>query len=192
MLRPGGYLELSVLDIDMLNMGNRARRAVRQLKMEMQGQDAGVSLKPISDLMQKLVGRRGFENLNRCIVGVPAAGCIPGSRDESSPAGDSSASSDEKSVRFADARKSVPSFTNLLNDESKEGDENITKMVARVGQWWYSRCYETAVLPNGDPAKSIWADEALMRECEKRGTSLRLMVCFAQKPECAVRRTISV
>ncbi len=33
-LRPGGYLEFSVLDMDLVNMGNRARRAVRGLKIE--------------------------------------------------------------------------------------------------------------------------------------------------------------
>ena len=77
----------------------------------------------------------------------------------------------------------------------------MTRMVARVSRWWYSRCYESAVLARehgvgaaggaADLSASIWADEELLGECERRGTTLRLMVCFAQKPECAVRRTIS-
>ncbi|KAL8870463.1 MAG: hypothetical protein Q9174_003501, partial [Haloplaca sp. 1 TL-2023] len=35
-LRPGGFLEVSILDLDMVNMGNRCRRAVRGLKTKMQ------------------------------------------------------------------------------------------------------------------------------------------------------------
>lgn len=196
-LRPGGYLELSVLDIDMLNMGNRARRAVRHLKMEMAAQDPGVTLKPLSDTMQRLLGRRGFENLQRCLVGIPAAGGIPGSREESVGSnserkGSSTSATTNTATTQIEVDNNMPSFSDLLRDQSQDGDEGITKMVARVGRWWYSRCYESLVLPNGDVSKSIWSDEALRRECEKRGTSLRLMVCCAQKPDCPVRRTISV
>lgn len=48
-LRPGGYIEFSVLDLDLVNMGNRARRAVRGLKMKMQEMDESISLRNISD-----------------------------------------------------------------------------------------------------------------------------------------------
>ena len=81
-------------------------------------------------------------------------------------------------------------------------DNGIADMVARVGRWWYSRCYESVVLPEaGEPGASnsgtmletsIWRDEALVRECEKRGTSFRLLIGYAQKPEVGVRRTVSV
>jgi hypothetical protein len=191
-LRPGGYLEISVLDIDMLNMGTRARSALRGLKMQMQGEDQNVSLKPISDTIQRLLGRRGFENLNRCMVGVPAAGRIPGSREEDSECDPNSASVESSNSSSRAKDDTIPSFSDLIRGQSQDGDEGITKMVARVGRWWYSRCYESLVLPGGDISKSIWTDESLIRECEKRGTSLRLMVCFAQKPDCPVRRTISV
>src|SRR5204863_7075677 len=30
-LRPGGYLEMTIMDLDMVNMGNRTRKAVRKL-----------------------------------------------------------------------------------------------------------------------------------------------------------------
>ncbi|EON63181.1 hypothetical protein W97_02408 [Coniosporium apollinis CBS 100218] len=175
-LRPGGYLEISVLDLDLLNMGNRARRAVRALKVKMQVADPAVSLKPMSDNLQHILGRRGFENLNRCMVGIPAAGKIRDSSDGTQQEPDTN-------------------FTDLLRDKSggdADSDEGITKMVARVGRWWYSRCYESAVLPNGDLKESIWADEALVRECEKRATSFRLLICYAQKPAVLVRRTVSV
>ena len=75
-------------------------------------------------------------------------------------------------------------------------------MVARVGRWWYSRCYESLVLPEaGEPGtaafgnlleNSIWRDDNLIRECEKRGTTFRLLIGYAQKPEVGVRRTVSV
>ena len=194
-LRPGGYLELSVLDIDMLNMGNRARRAVRALKLRMQALDPDVSLQPASDSIQKMLGRRGFENLNRCMVGVPVAGLVSDSR----------AGSFEAEER---------SWGDMLRDESGEGDRGITKMVARVGRWWYGRCYEVGVLEgeeegsgngegvgegeveaNGNARErvgSIWEDRALLKECERRETGFKLLICYAQKPVAARRRTVSV
>lgn len=172
-LRPGGYLEMSILDLDMVNMGNRARRAVRELKLRMQSADPDVSLKPASDNIQKMLGRRGFENLNRCIVNVPIAGHISDSR---------AASFDEKDLSLGD----------MLKDSSRQGDEGVSKMVAKVGRWWYTRCYEMGVLPHGDMEQSIWADRALVRECEKRETGLKLLICFAQKPSAPKRRTVSV
>jgi hypothetical protein len=196
-LRPGGYIEVSVLDIDMLNMGTRARSALRSLKMQMQAQEPSISLKTISDNIQRLLGRRGFENMNRCMVGVPAAGRIPGSRDESMDGTEPTSANTESSVNSSNGKQragdpNASPLINLLENQATSGDEGITKMVAQIGRWWYSRCYENFALPDGDVRKSIWADDALIRECEKRGTSLRLMVCFAQKPDCPVRRTISV
>jgi hypothetical protein len=184
-LRPGGYLEVSVLDMDLLNMGNLGRRALRSLKEKLHAEDPSVSLKPVSDTLQRLLGRRGFENLNRCFVGVPAAGCIPSSREGS---GSSSAGPSPTKESFS---QQIHSFGDMLRDTSPAGEAGITRMVARVARWWHTRCYEAETLSNGQ-AKSIWSDPALLKECERRGTSLRLMVCHAQKPECAVRRTISV
>lgn len=172
-LRPGGYLEMSILDLDMVNMGNRARRAVRMLKVRMQVADPEVSLRPASDSIQKMLGRRGFENLNRCMVNVPIAGHISDSR---------AGSFEEKDMSLGD----------MLKDSSRQGDEGISKMVAKVGRWWYTRCYEMGVLPHDDLERSIWADRALLRECEKRETGLKLLICFAQKPSTPKRRTVSV
>lgn len=194
-LRPGGYLEVSVLDMDMMNMGSRARAALRGLKMQMQSEEHDISLRPIGDTIQKLLGRRGFENINRCLVGVPAAGRIPSSTDGSAngePVSASTAESSNASTLVGGQLEDMSCFGDLMAGQSKAGDEGITKMVARVGRWWYSRCYESLILPNGDITKSIWNDPALIRECEERGTNLKLMVCFAQKPDCPVRRTISV
>ncbi|KAL8754746.1 MAG: hypothetical protein Q9184_005017 [Pyrenodesmia sp. 2 TL-2023] len=173
-LRPGGFLEISILDLDMVNMGNRARRAVRALKVKMQVAQPNVSLKPFSDNIQKMLGRRGFENLSRCMVTVPVAGHISDSR---------AGSLDERDLSFGD----------MLKDPSPQGDESITKMVSRVGRWWYTRCYESGVLPDAeDSDQSIWADRALLKECEKRETGLKLLICYAQKPLRPKRRTISL
>ena len=173
-LRPGGYLEMSILDIDMINMGNRVRREVRSLKVRMQIANPDISLKPASDTIQQLLGRHGFENLNRCMLEVPAAGLISSSR---------AGSFDEKELSLGD----------MLKDESKHGDEGITKMVARVARWWYSRCYERGVIADGQEEEgSIWADKAVIRECERRETGFKFWVGFAQKPVGVRRRTISV
>jgi hypothetical protein len=172
-LRPGGYLEISVLDLDMMNMGNRARRAVRMLKVKLHVEDDTLSLKPISDNIQRMLGRRGFENLNRCMVGVPVAGKVADSR---------AGSLDERQF----------SYNNTEKDRT-QGDEGVTKMAPCVGRWWYSRCYESPLLPeNGDMSRSIWNDRALLRECEKRKTSFKMLLCYAQKPLAPLRRTVSV
>lgn len=209
-LRPGGYLEFSVLDMDLVNMGNRARRAVRGLKMRMQVADENTSLRNISDEIMAGIGRKGFVECNRCVVGVPVAGKLPSpddvkstnSRRKGSTA--SSGSKNNASLPAPKGPKAEVSFSDLLNATSPtETTENgITDMVARVGRWWYSRCYESLVLPEaGEPGaatsgnlleNSIWRDESLVTECEKRGTSFKLLIGFAQKPEIGVRRTVSV
>lgn len=185
-LRPGGHLEVSVLDLDLVNMGNRARRAVRDLKMRMQSTDPEVCLMNASDAFQRLIGRRGFENLSRCIVGVPTAGKMPKSVDLTNQAGGSNTTS---------GMPSQAHFGDLVAMSGKEGasDDGISKMVARVGRWWYSRCYESMVLqPDNELGQNIWSDETLLNECEKRQTSFRLLICHAQKPTVTRRRTVSV
>lgn len=218
-MRPGGYLELSVLDIELLNMGNRARRSVRGLKVQMQVAEPGICLKPVSDMAMKILGRKGFESINRCIVGVPVAA---GRMDSWS----SDSSTEEGTNRNTKAKNAVgakagtepppgkkakkakgpflsapqPTFTDLLTTPpspdpqvAATADANISDMVARVGRWWYSKCYESLVMADEEnPSQSIWADGKLLRECEKRGTGFRLLVAYAQKPNCTVRRTVSV
>ena len=186
-LRPGGYLEMSILDLDMVNMGNRARRTVRQLKVRMQTADPNISLKPASDNIQKMLGRRGYENLNRCMVNVPIAGRhISTSRSGSFSTESTSDQEGTKDISLGDMLKESP---------TSQGDEGISKMVAKVGRWWYTRCYETAVLAkdnDNEQEESVWDDKQLLKECEKRETGLKLLICFAQKPEEVRRRTVSM
>ncbi|KAF2858546.1 hypothetical protein K470DRAFT_259725 [Piedraia hortae CBS 480.64] len=136
-LRPGGHLEVSVLDMDLSSAGPLARRDVRNLKMRLQSLDSTISLRNLSDLMIRLMAKNGLENLQRCFVGVPVAG---------------------------------------------KGE--MEKTMSRVGQWWYSTCYERW--------ESIWRHQNLLEECEAQGTSFRLMIAYAQKPVEAKRRTASV
>lgn len=193
-LRPGGHLEIAVLDLDLMNMGSKARSVVRGLKTRMQAQDNNVSLRNLSDVLVRLAGRRGFEEVQRCIVGVPVAGRIPTSQDNSSR----SSGSHNTKTHFRESAEPEFTFSDLLNDarnsqadpDAQGSDESITKMVAKVGRWWYSTCYETPLLMQGE--KSIWADQTLLRECQKQGTSLRLLIAHAQKPAQTRRRTVSV
>lgn len=207
-LRPGGYLEFSVLDLDLVNMGNRARRAVRQLKMDIHHVDESISLRNISDEIIGCISRKRFVECKSCVVGVPVAGSLPTPNDVNHPMRKNSTAS---SRRRADSNlhpamlpKSEPSFSDLLNTPtpSESTDKEIAGKVARVGRWWYSRCYESIVLPDGDGPdaalatdilkNSIWRDNNLIRECEELGTSFRMLIGYAQKPEVSLRRHVSV
>lgn len=219
-LRSGGYLEMSLLDLDMISMGIRTRRAVRKLKEKTCMTDASISLKPVSDSIQRLLGKHGFDNLRRCMVRVPVVGRVRSSESSSSDrssvsnatasAGTASASaitklSNGSSLRpetrkGARANLSSPfassevSLGDLLSDPSPSpaNDEWIANIVARVGRWWYTRCYEIPILPNGDLDHSIWVDKKLLRECQQQGTGFRLLIAYAQKPSEVPRRTASV
>jgi hypothetical protein len=207
-LQPGGHLELTVLDLDLVNMGNRARRAVRGLKVKMQVADEQVSLRNVSDEIMAGLGRKGFIECNRCFVGVPVAGKLPGPEEAENPKkrnGSNASSLNKSGSSSKPAKQPKPevSFSDLLNAQpsTESTNDGIAEMVARVGRWWYSRCYESLVLPEAGEAganpgdlleSSIWRDESLIKECEKRGTSFRLLIGYAQKPEVGFRRTVSV
>ena len=164
-LCPGGYLEMSILDINMVNMGNRARRALHELKYRMRVSQPDVALKSLSATLQKMVKQSGFENLNRCVVSVPVAGHVSRPRSRSG-------SLDEDSGTLGELRKEI---------SSKE-DGGLGKSLATVGRWWFTRCYEMMTLPFGDLERSIWNDEALLEECERKDTGFKLLLCYAQKP----------
>ncbi|PKX99190.1 uncharacterized protein P174DRAFT_447726 [Aspergillus novofumigatus IBT 16806] len=215
-LRPGGYMEMSVLDLDMVNMGIRTRKAVRMLKEKTYLSDPSISLKPASDNLQKLLGLQGFDSLRRCMVRIPVTGVIVRSSASSSSTSSSNPStsvatgtpstafsaltSSSTSAQLPKVHGKSPSndtdlsLGDLLSDPSPSpsNDESIRKIVAKVGRWWYTRCYEIPVLPNGDASSSIWADKRVLRECQKRGTGFRLLIAYAQKPSEVKRRTASV
>jgi len=210
-LRPGGHLEVVALDIDMMNMGTRGRRALRGLKTRIQQGDQDVSLGNMSDTLVRMIGRRGFEEVQRCVVGIPAAGRIPRSDDVRSSSCSSTSTgcgvphkllnnNNNNTLSAAQRQDEDISFANLLRKNRQSqivepgaaNDEGITKMVARVGRWWYSACYERQPTLLHETDKSVWRERGLLRECEKQGTSFRLLICCAQKPLLARRRTKSV
>ncbi|KAI0007723.1 hypothetical protein F4779DRAFT_492554 [Xylariaceae sp. FL0662B] len=163
-LKPGGYIELSILDVDLNNMGNRTRRAVRHLKERVSVQNSDFNLSSTSDIILRLLGKKGFIDIKSCRVGVPVASAITNASGKR-------------------GKKDERSLAEMMNDKTETGDENITKMVSKVGRWWYNRCYE---VPMGMKT-SIWKDRALLAECDEWGTSLKLMVCHARMPDAGGR-----
>ena len=162
-LRPGGYLETSILDLDMVNMGNKARKALRELKIRMQVAYPGVSLAPLSDSIQKMLKQSGFENLQRAPINLPVAGVVSNSRSNS-----------------IDAKGG--SLEDLRGEASRKGAGGLAKTLPQVGRWWFTRCYEIISMPYEDMERSIWNDQALLEECEKKETGFKLLLCHAHKP----------
>ncbi|KAI0434629.1 hypothetical protein F5Y09DRAFT_337580 [Xylaria sp. FL1042] len=163
-LKPGGFIEFAVLDVDLNNVGNRTRRAVRHLKEQVSAQNCDFYLSSTADLILRLLGKKGFVDIKTCRLGVPVASSIT-------------------TTSKKDGKKDERSLAEMMNDNTEIGDKNITKMVSKVGRWWYNRCYE---IPTG-MGGSIWHDKALLAECEEWGTSLKLMVCHARVPEARGR-----
>ena len=163
-LKPGGYIEFAVLDVDLNNVGNRTRRAVRHLKEHVSAQNPDFYLSSTADLILRLLGQKGFVDIKTCRLGVPVASSIT-------------------TAPKKDGEKDERSLAEMMNDNTEIGDKNITKMVSKVGRWWYNRCYE---VPTG-MGRSIWHNKALLAECEEWGTSLKLMVCHARVPEVRPR-----
>lgn len=191
-IKPAGFLEMAILDLDLMNMGNRARRAVRGLKVRIQAADPSISLGNASDTMMRIVGKRGFIDVKTCKVGVPVASLVSTSPKEPT----------DLQTRDKGKQREELSLADMMKDESSAGDEGIMKMVSKVGRWWYTRCYEMAATNgpvaldlggnSGSGTGSIFNDAALLSECEKWNTSFKLVVAHAQKPVAVRRRTASV
>jgi hypothetical protein len=192
-MRPSGYLEMSVLDLDLVNMGPTARKTIRDLKIRIHQQDSQISLWNHGDAFLTLLGKRDFGNLRKCVVGIPVAGRIRRSHDSGSSSSGSqrkrtSEQPEPEYLRFTEWMRSSGN-TNNEEDERHErrNDEDITKTVAKIGRWWYSSCY-----PDPHATAALWDTPGLLRECERQRTSFRLLFCYAQKPVCVKRRTASV
>jgi hypothetical protein len=159
-LKPGGYLELEILDLDMHNMGPRTRRAVRGLKVKIKSVDETVCLGSTCDTIMRILGTKNFEEVKACKVGLPVV-CV----------------TDKKGAR--------ESLVEMLRGED---DGGIGGLVAGVGRWWWSRCYESGIWG----ADSIWGDAKVLKECERWGSGFKFLVCYARKPEWVRIRGASV
>ena len=206
-LRTGGYLEMTLLDRDMVNMGPQTRKAIRHLKEMTCLSDSTLCLKPTSDSIQREIGAQGFDSLRRCMVRIPVAGMVLRSSDSSSSTHSFStttppafslptisittASHNTRTASKSPSDANI-SLGDLLSDPSPSpaNDESIAKIVARVGRWWYSKCYEDPIFSGSDT--SMWNQRKLLRECQKRGTGFRMFIAYAQKPSEVPRRTASV
>lgn len=187
-LKPGGYIELAVLDVDLNNMGNRGRRTVRRLKERINENAPDTCLGSAADLILRLLGRKGFVDIKTCHVGVPVASAIARTSGSETAGKGARGAGGDKSGR-SKQKRDERTLAEMMNDESPVADESITKMVAKVGRWWYTQCYESAAVasPGLGSTKSMWSDKALLAECEEWGTSLKLMVCHARVPESRSR-----
>ncbi|KAK3366074.1 hypothetical protein B0T24DRAFT_535595 [Lasiosphaeria ovina] len=191
-LKPGGFIELSVLDVDLNNMGNRGRRAVRRLKERIHARAPDTNISSTSDLILRQLGRKAFTDVKTCRVGVPVASAIARSSGSEAANNKKRVSIEAGRVREkSKTRRDNRSLPEMISDESPVADENITKMVAKVGRWWYSRCYESAAVATAAPGSrsgaNMWSDKALLTECEEWGTSFKLMVCHARVPDGRAR-----
>lgn len=175
-LKPGGFLELAILDLDLNNMGNRGRRTIRTLKEMIHEQNPGTSLGSAADILVKLLGQGGFSGIRAAKVGVPVASSIIQPKRRSR---------DESTAKIPQSQD-PPSLSDMMKENGPAADANITKMVTRVGRWWYTRCYENAAgSTNKDERRGIWDDKGLLHECQELGTSLKLTVCCARAPDGA-------
>ncbi|PSR97142.1 hypothetical protein BD289DRAFT_362898 [Coniella lustricola] len=185
-LKPGGFIELSILDVDMNNMGNHTRRAIRKLKERTHIRAPDMHLGSSSDLILRLLGRKGFSDIKTCRVGVPlattpAASLANKADTSSSSSSRAGSSAPTQQTSRKRTKRETRSLVEMMESKGPQADEGITKMVGKVGRWWYERCYES-VAPEGR-GKSMWADQALLAECEEWQTSLKLMVCHARVPD---------
>lgn len=168
-LRVGGYIELSILDSDLNNLGNLGRRAIRRLKEDIRFKTPDTSFTSTPDLVVRLLGRIGFSDIKAAHVGLPVASSVA-----------RCGSQKLTSIHDTGKKRESRSLADMIGDNSPLADQNITKIISRVGRWWYTRCYELAA--GTSPRDSMWNDRALLSECEQSGTSLKLMVCCARTP----------
>ncbi|KAG7001557.1 hypothetical protein FocnCong_v011352 [Fusarium oxysporum f. sp. conglutinans] len=92
-LKPDGFIELSILHVDLNNMGNRGRRTVRRLKERINEKTPDTSLGSTADLIVRLLGKVGFTTIKTARVVVPVASSITRS---DSKAGNGKAATEKK------------------------------------------------------------------------------------------------
>lgn len=203
-LSPGGYLELMILDMDIVNMGIQTRRAIKDLKIKMSAVDRDVSLKPVIDNVSGVLASHGFPSLNRCVIGVPVVGRPRDSIDSSSESRSSQGSFRQRphGTRGADGQSGGVmtdqlnfSLNDLVADQSENADAEIGRLVSRTARNWWSHCFETSVMEYKMASKSVLASKDVLKECKSRASSFKILIAYTQKPAMDAhnhnRRTMS-
>ena len=160
--------------------------------------DRSISLKPIIDNVQSLLGTTGFSSLNRCIVGVPVAGRPISLESASSSSHGSYAQSQrpradpqqtgELSRSFQHFGGEGFSLNDLVADQSDTADAKIGRMVSRTARSWWQHSFESAIMIRDPQSKSMFSNKEVLKECKARASSFKLLIGHIQKPTLEVRR----
>lgn len=196
-LAPGGYIEVTVLDADLVNMGNRIKRAVdlnrgimvREFEETATNATPGtvsclsastIAAKAASERMLRLL-EKGFEDVNRCLVALPVMGHIDGSISLGSVQGSIDQTHNPATIKTAELSGGEQG---PLRKPIDAHNSNITDVVSKVGRYWYTRTYERVMTGERGESmgRSMWNDKGLLRECSKKKTGMRMLVAYARKP----------
>lgn len=158
-----------MLDAELVDMGVKTKKAVNLVKaiMERESSPSSPDRRPSSEKVLKILQRRGFEDINKCFVGLPAV----------APPEDLTTSA--AAVTTTAITTSQPQQPQPEN----EAETMSAAVMASVGRWWYTRCYERIITAEGEVMRrSMWNDRTLLRECGMRKTAFKMLVAHARKP----------
>lgn len=159
-----------MLDAELVKMGARTKKAVNLVKaiMERESSPSFSDKRPSSEKVLRILQRRGFEDINKCFVGLPVV----------------AASEDIGATNTATSTTAVPPPQPAEPAAGEEEAETMNAAVmSSVGRWWYTRCYERIITAEGEVMRrSMWNDRALLRECGTRETAFKMLVAHARKP----------
>lgn len=155
-----------MLDAELVDMGVKTKKAVNLVKaiMERESSPSSPDRRPSSEKVLKILQRRGFEDINKCFVGLPAV----------------APPEDLTTVTTTTTTASQPE---LQLQPDREAETMSVAVMASVGRWWYTRCYERIITAEGEVMRrSMWNDRTLLRECGMRKTAFKMLVAHARKP----------
>lgn len=157
-----------MLDAELVDMGVKTKKAVNLVKaiMERESSPSSPDRRPSSEKVLKILQRRGFEDINKCFVGLPAV-----------------APPEDLTTTNVTAATATASQPELQPQPEREAETMSVAVMASVGRWWYTRCYERIITAEGEVMRrSMWNDRMLLRECGARKTAFKMLVAHARKP----------
>lgn len=155
-----------MLDAELVDMGVKTKKAVNLVKaiMERESSPSSPDRRPSSEKVLKILQRRGFEDINKCFVGLPAV-------------------APPEDLTTTNAAAATVTSRPQQSQVEKEAEAMGVAVMASVGRWWYTRCYERIITAEGEVMRrSMWNDRALLRECGMRKTAFKMLVAHARKP----------